>query len=260
MFHRTFLGNPPYITFTGWWKQEAFGNFIPGRTVHIAYDPNRLPNERSTYNGAPTWSITAFHQFAPNGPVQSTQLEMPAGPPPRRHVNDAAEATYMTTTIDIPHDATELILWFLNTGRSGMQYWDSDFGANYVFRFTALDIQGEEADVVSDPETPFGAFRVSITALPAVRNVSVQYAVTNNPPGQPFGGTAALQPGEMVNGRRAWSASEIVVPANAKVRFAFVYTVDGRTFVDDNDRTGFQAPRPLPLHIPAKFAALVSRR
>lgn len=239
MFHRTFEGNPPYITFTAAWEQDPFGNLVPGQTVHIAYDPNRLPESRS---------ITAFYQFAPNGPVESKQLETPAGPPPPRPTNDAVEATCMTTTIDIPHDATELILWFQSDAQ-----WDSNFGTNYVFRFTAIDIQGEEADVVS------GAFRVSLTALPVVENVSVQYTVTNNPLGQPFGGTAALQPGEVTNGRRAWSASEIVVPANAKVRFAFVYTVDGRTFVDDNDRTGFWAPKPLPTYKPEKFARMASR-
>jgi hypothetical protein len=31
--------------------------------------------------------------------------------------------------------------------------------------------------------------------------------------------------------------------------------VNGRTFVDDNDGTGFWAPKPLPTHNPQKFTA-----
>jgi hypothetical protein len=260
MFRRTFQGNAPYITFTRTWEQVPFGNFVPGQTVQIAYDPNRLPQERSSYDGVPTWSITAFYQFAPNGPVQSRQLDMPAGPSPVRFSPDAVEATFMTTSIDIPDDAGELILWFLNTGQSGMTYWDSAYGANYVFRFTSLDIEGQEANVTSDPATPYSAFNVSMTALLVVENPEVAFQVTNNPPGQPLAGTIALTPGQVENGRRAWSAGGIAVPDNARIRFSFRYTVDGRTFLDDNDGTGFWAPKPLPTHDPVKFAQAIQTR
>jgi hypothetical protein len=261
MFHRTFEDNAPAIYFTAQWKEDAFGNFVPGQTVQIAYDPNRLPNERSTYNGAPTWSIVAFYQFSPDGPVQSKPLSMPAGPPPPRYSNDPAEATLMRTSIAIPEDAEELILWFLNSGRSGMDYWDSAYGANYVFRFTAIDIQGEEASVTSDPQTPYSGFNVSLSALPVVSDVTVNFDVVSNPPDQPFGGTFPMIAGALdESGRRPWSESGIPVPYGARVRFAFVYTVGGRTFVDDNDGTYFWAPKPLPLNEPAKFARMMAAR
>ncbi len=260
MFRRTFEGNAPHITFTADWRETPFGDLVPGRTVQIQYDANRLPEERSSYNGSPTWSITAYYQFAANGPVQSKQLEMPAGEPPRRFAADSAEASFMTTAIDVPEGASELIMWFLNTGRSGMQYWDSAYGANYVFRFTSLDIQGEEASVSSDPATPYSGFNVSMTALPEVANPSVTFTVANAPPDQPFEGNVPLTAGDVVNARRAWSVSGVAVPYQARVRFSFRYTVNGRTFIDDNDGTGFWAPKPLPTHDPEKFIAAMKER
>ncbi|HEX9983960.1 MAG TPA: DUF6209 family protein [Thermoanaerobaculia bacterium] len=257
MFRRTFQGNAPYLTFTADWQQIPFGHLVPGQTVRINYDPNRLPQERSYYNGSPTWFITVFYQFASNGAVQSQQLDMPAGVAPARYANDPVEASFMTAAIDIPNDAEELIVWFMNTGQSGLQYWDSDYGANYIFRFTSIDIQGEEANVTSDPQTPYSGFNVSMTALPEVENVSVSFKVTNNPPDNPFESTVDLSAGELTNGRRAWSAAGILVPYQARIRFSFNYTVNGRTFVDDNDGTGFWAPKPLPTHDPQKFTAAV---
>src|SRR3954469_461018 len=147
MFRRTFADNAPHITFTKNWEQLPFGNLVPGSTVVIAYDPNRLPNERSNYNGAPTWSITAFYRFSQNGPIASQQLEIQTGDVVTRFSDDPVEATMMTTSIDIPSDAAELMLWFINSGQSGFQYWDSDNGQNYIFRFTSIDIQGENAPV-----------------------------------------------------------------------------------------------------------------
>jgi hypothetical protein len=208
----------------------------------------------------PTWSIIAFWQFAPDGAVESRPLSMPAGPPPVRYSDDPVEATLMRTSIDIPDDAEELIMWFLNTGRSGMQYWDSDYGRNFVFRFTSIDIQGEEANVTSDPATPYSGFNVSVSALPVIAGVSVKFDVVSNPPDQPFGGTVPLTTGTLANGRRQWSAHGIAVPYEARVRFSFLYTVEGRTFVDDNDGTYFWAPKPLPLHDPAKFTKMMAAR
>jgi len=261
MFHRTFEDNAPALYFTAQWKEGAFGNFVPGQTVEIAYDPNRLPYERSTYNGAPAWSIIAFYQFSPGGEVGSQPLSMPAGPPPPRYSNDPVEATLMRTSIDIPEDAEELIVWFLNTGRSGMEYWDSDYGANYVFRFTSIDIQGEEASVSSDPQTPYSGFNVSVSALATVSSVAVTFDVVNNPPDQPFSRTVTMAAGALdENGRRPWSLSGFAVPYQARIRFSFVYVVSGRTFVDDDDGTYFWAPKPLPLNEPAKFTKMMAAR
>lgn len=258
MFRRTFQGNAPHITFTKAWQQVPFGHLVPGATVRISYDPNRLPEERSSYNGVPTWTITAFYQFAPNGSVRANQLDTPTGQVVTRIADDPVEATFMTTSIDIPDDAEELILWFLNTGQSGQQFWDSDYGANYIFRFTSIDIQGESATVVSDPETPYGGFQVSLSALPVVENVVVHFTVINNPPDQPFTGSVPLVSGALVEGRRAWEVAGVAVPRGANIRFQFTYTVDSRTFTDDNDGAGFYAPKPLPTHDPRKYAVAVA--
>jgi len=251
MFRRTFADNAPHITFTGTWQQLPFGNLVPGSTVQIAYDPARLPFERSNYNGAPTWSITAFYRFSPNGPIASRQLDTPTGQVVSRFSDDPVEATMMTTSIDIPADADELILWFMNTGQSGFEYWDSDYGLNYIFRFTSIDIQGENATVAGD------AFAVDITSLPAIENVHVNFKIINHPP---LAGSVPLVRGIITNGRRAWSAHGIAVPAGANVWFTFTYTIDGRSFIDDNDGAGFYAPKPIPTVNPQKFLAAMAKR
>jgi hypothetical protein len=239
MFRRTFQGNAPHITFTRSWQQVPFGNLVPGQTVRISYDPHRL-------GFPPPPSVTAFHRFSRTGPVGAKQLDLPSGRIITRIADDPYEANFMTTAIEIPDDAEMLILWFM--GESGPVLWDSAHGANYSFRFTSLDIQGEQATVTD-------GFQVSLTALPEVDNVTVHFKVINNPPGEPFEGNVPLLAGDVENGRRTWQNSGVAVPPEANIRFHFTYAVDGRTFTDDNDGTGFFAPKPPPLHDPRKYAA-----
>lgn len=246
MFRRTFADNAPHITFTRT-TQLPFGNLVPGSTVVIAYDPSRLSDEQ----GAPARSITIFYRFSSNGPITSQQLDTPTGQVVARFSDDPVEATMMTTSISIPSDAEELIAWFMNTGQSGMQSWDSDNGQNYVFRFTSIDIQGENATVTN------GSFEVDLTALPVVENVVVDYKVINHPP---MAGSAPLTPGAIVNGRRSWSVHGIDVPPGANVWFTFRYAVSSRPFIDDNDRAGFYAPKPIPTQNPQVFLAAMAKR
>lgn len=252
MFRRTFQGNAPHITFTRGGRQVPFGNLVPGQTVRISYDPHRM--------GAPPQRVTAFHQFSQNGPVGAKQLDVPTGQIVTRIAEDPYEATFMTTAIEIPEDAELLILWFAATGPSGEELWDGDNGANYWFRFTSLDIQGENATVAFDPAASDAAFEVSLTAVPEVEDVAVHFKVINNPPDQPFTGSVPLTARAVENGRRTWEAGGVAVPGGANVRFAFTYKVAGRTFTDDNDGTGFYAPKPEPTHNPRKYAASGSRR
>jgi hypothetical protein len=251
MFRRTFADNAPHITFTKTWEQLPFGNLVPGSTVTILYDPNRLPDERSNYNGVPTWSITAFYRFSPDGPIGSQELKTRTGQVVSRFSDDPVEAAMMTAAIAIPANAEEVIVWFMNSGRSGFEYWDSDYGQNYIFRFTSIDIEGENATVNN------GTFEVDITALPVIQTVTVDYKVINHPP---TAGSVPLSPGQTVDGRRPWSAHRITVPAGANVWFTFSYSVDGRTFIDDNDRAGFYAPKPIPTNNPEKFLAAMAKR
>ena len=235
MFRRTFQGNAPHITFTRSWQQAPFGNLVPGRTVRISYDPHRL-------GFPPPQSVTAFHQFSLGGPVHTKQLDTPSGMIVTRIADDPYEANYMATAINIPADAEMLIFWFM-----GDERWDSDSGANYWFRFTSLDIQGENA-TVSD-----GGFEVTLTALPEIEDVFVHFKVINIPSGQT--GSVPLVPGLVENGRRTWEVSGVAVPQGANVRFEFTYSVNGRTFRDDNDGTGFYAPKPESTHDPRKYQA-----
>jgi len=240
MFRRTFEENQPHITFAAFGQQRVTGNFVPGTTVAIDYDPGRIPGAKS---------ITAFYQFMRDGAVSSKQLEVTTGQIVERYSDDPVEATMLTTTIEIPADAWYLTIWFSADNGS----WDSDNGRNYMFRFTSIDIQGEHASVVGQ------LFRVELTAAPFVDSVAVNYAVINNP-SQQYRGSIPLNAGDLENGRLPWSAENITVPNGATVQFAFAYSVDGRQFLDDNDGQGFYAPKPLPTHSPAAYLAALKER
>jgi len=137
----------------------------------------RLPNERSTYQGTPTWSITAYVKFSETGQPQSYVLKSLTGPVRRKTTNESGSGTIMKANVPVPVNASEVILWFVNTGRSGAVYYDSDYGRNYWFRFVQNDIRVISDQIVSDPETPYSGFGVQVSAAPALTGVSVHYRV-----------------------------------------------------------------------------------
>ena len=77
---------------------------------------------------------------------------------------EAGEGTMMRGQIELPADADHLALWFLNTGATGAQYWDSNSGTNFVFRFVAEDLEVESAKVTRDAHAARSWFRVAISA------------------------------------------------------------------------------------------------
>jgi hypothetical protein len=109
------------VVFTNDWQQSVTGPLKRGQSFTLLYDSNRLPRERSTYNGLPTWNILAHVQFAPHRTVTQVALQTPG------------TDEILKAHIDIPADTTEVILWFSNSGRSGQEYWDSNFEKNYRF-------------------------------------------------------------------------------------------------------------------------------
>ncbi|MGC4069503.1 MAG: DUF6209 family protein [Polyangiaceae bacterium] len=124
------------IVFTNDWQQHATGSLQRGQSFTLLYDSQRLPQERSTYNGLPTWNILAHVQFAPHRTISQIALQTPG------------TDEILKAQIDIPEDTTEVVLWFSNSGRSGQEYWDSNFGNNY--RFVVRD-----ANVRDVPSAPY---------------------------------------------------------------------------------------------------------
>jgi len=177
MIHRALEGKPALITFTMDFHQVVQGDLQPGKKFLIDYDAERLPNERSTYQGKPAWSITAYVKFSETGQPHPYVLKSLTGPVRPKITNESGSGTIMKASVPVPVNASEVILWFVNTGRSGAVYYDSDYGRNYWFRFVQNDIRVISDQIVSDPETPYSGFGVQVSAAPALTGVSVHYRV-----------------------------------------------------------------------------------
>lgn len=242
LIERTFRGTPPLLVFTKDRRQLIRGDFRRGADLTILYDAERLTGERSAdEHGKPAWSIYSFVKFSESGEVHRLELWSETGVIRAKAGNDVGEGTMMKGTIVVPADAEEVIVWFLNTGRSGREYWDSNYGANYHFRFVGEDIKVEHAAVVSSPQQPTDRFEVMISAAPDVEGVGVKYSVVNTAPAPPLESQAELVPSRAggAGGRRTWSNDDVAVPHGAVVYFTVAYRARGRTYTDDNNRKGY---------------------
>jgi hypothetical protein len=234
----------PTLAFTSNWQQYVIGTLAPGAQARIAYDSNRLPEERSSYNGSPTWSIIAFYRFAPDAAVQQVTLNFNSvGMVPGPAQTVTTGSSFMYADIDVPAEAQSLEMWFLNSGRSGRQFWDSDYGQNYPFRFTAQDLGPVLANIVTSYPTPYSRFDVQLNQVDlAATDVAVNYRVTNIDSSNVFyyGSTFFLTRLTIEAGRAVWSGSN-TVPYRANVIFTLTYTVGNQTYVALNGGAGFTA-------------------
>ena len=116
------------LSFTADFQQNPTELIKAGTEVTILFDSNRLPFERSTNEkGKPEWSISAFTQFSPEGSISEIKLA-----PAKKGTDSVLKGNFT-----VPTDSNEAIIWFLNTGKSGNVYFDSDFGKNYRFPVAA---------------------------------------------------------------------------------------------------------------------------
>jgi len=218
----------PQISFTRDWRQTVQGVLRPGARFTVLYDPARLPEERSTYNGSPAWNIFAHASYS-GAPAIREALQTPGG------------ADLMSQEFVIPPSARDVTLWFLNTGRSGREFWDSDYGANYCFRFPLLDLELVSANVISTSPTPYSGFQTQVLAVQEVTAITVNYSAQGHG-GEPLKGSVPLMlSADDPAGRGLWSVAGVAVPYQSTVRFSFQYTVGGRTFLDDNGGKSFTA-------------------
>jgi hypothetical protein len=118
----------PQVVFKGDFQLDVSGEIKSGSEVAILFDAERLPFERSQdEKGKSAWTISAFSQFAPGGEISKVDL-LPEKP---RKKTD--ETTLLKGVLSVPSGSEEAIIWFLNTGKTGNEYYDSDFGKNYRF-------------------------------------------------------------------------------------------------------------------------------
>jgi hypothetical protein len=240
MNRRLFPNDPPWIAFKKNFQQLVHGDLVPGTKVKILYDSDRVPAERSMEDGHKAWTIRAFYKFVEAGPVHQVDLWTESGAMQSKMSNDTAEGTIMVCSIYIPEGADHMSIWFLNTGKSGAEFWDSNFGRNYIFRFVVEDFQVESVKVVPVPEKSLAQFEVELKVASDVSSIGVSYWIANaSVPAAAPSYLALRQMGPPdESGRQKWSGS-VPVPQKAVVRFTFQYSAWGNEHVDNNSDHGY---------------------
>ena len=232
---RMFPHDPVRITFTKDFRQLVHGDLRPGRDVTIDYDAERLANERSKDG----WTIKCFYRFVEDGEVWEVDLEAPTGEVLTKLTNEPGEGTMMQCKIQVPQDTDHLTVWFLNTGKSGAQYWDTNLGKNYVFRFVVDDIEVDSVGV--EPEAGgTSKFHIEVLTAPEVEEFQVLYRIMNDPNApKDQDSTLPLERLESGStGRRRWAGST-AVPNGAVVRFTMRYKAYGNFHADTNSDKGY---------------------
>jgi len=244
--HRRGQKKSAQITYTLDFHELVTGNLKPNKHCVISYDPQRLVQQGCHYIHGDTHSFVFLnYQFITNGPVHQCALHTSTGMLKDPVISITGQGSMLHGNIFIPEGAQGLITWFSYIDDHGTEHYDSDFGTNYHFRFTDLDLALYQAVVVSDPQTPYAGFGVEVAADPAITEVSVRFGVLGN---DSFAKTEVfLQSSNQKtdSGDIIWSVFGIAVPYQAKVRFKLYYIINGRCYKDDNNGKYYLAPESI---------------
>ena len=123
-------GSPPHgietLVFAQSWQNSGYGNLVESGKLDLNYDVYRIPSGLGcTHDGVPTVAVTAFAQFQPGGAILSERID---GPP-----DSSGKVTSIPLEYDVPGNATQVSLWFLDSSECNGDQWDSRYGANYVY-------------------------------------------------------------------------------------------------------------------------------
>lgn len=243
---------PPTILFRSDFRHHLRGALRPGVRLFVFYDAERLPLERSMRGNQPGWWITMFARFAPKGAVTSVNLWSRTGLilTGQKTTDEPDEGTMMKCDIQIPAEAHFVELWFLNSGDSRRVYYDSDYGRNYLFRFTGTEIEVIDAQVVSQDkkkgsEAADGLLQVMVAAAQHVTAVSINYFYWISGVNPPSQGRVDLRPTHLDNSdRMIWENEPALVPRGMAINFDVEFAVEHRIYVDDNSGRHYLIPSP----------------
>jgi hypothetical protein len=250
---------PPTILFRRDFKEHVRGVLRPSVRLFVVYDAERLPYERSMRGSQAGWWITMFARFVPDGAVINLNLWSRTGLIlTEKATDEPGEGTMMKCDLQIPHEAQFVELWFMNSGDSGRTYFDSDYGKNYRFEFTALQVDildawVKERDQKTTAEASSGQLQVRIAADRRVTAISINYFYWNTGVNPPVRGRIDLKTTSTEESDRSiWENDPISVPTGTAVNFDVEYVVNGRPQIDDNSGRHFLIPdRPKPRKIAA---------
>jgi len=138
----------PQLVFKGDFQQDVTSAIESGSDVAIVFDAERLPHERSLdTKGKPAWTISAFYQFLPGGEVNKINLSG------EKSARKKVQETVLKGVFSVPSGSEEAVIWFLNTGTSGNEYYDSAFGNNYRFPILPEALETESINAAPAKKT-----------------------------------------------------------------------------------------------------------
>lgn len=251
---RHYLGQQPHITFTADWHELLTGDLRPGETLHIHYDPRRLPD-----GGQPVTiteqltAVTVRARFRDGGPIDEVALPIPGGLREIFQEPATTRAAVLYGHLEVPADAQFISLWFVGTTLDGGERVDDDHGSTFLFSFPSCDLGTPKATVTTDGN---GSFHIELAAAPTIHRITVRYRVVNDPTftKREFDLT---RNGADEQGRTLWRGSAAVASPAAIVRYKIHYWLGTHRFKEDNGSTYFLAPEPPADEVPQPPAELV---
>lgn len=226
-------GSRPQITFTSDFHELVTGDLVPG-PCSLRYDPLRLVALGDA--AGDVHHIRAHVRFHPSGAEWQGSMELPAGLPLAELADPTGQGFMLTSTFTIPEGCDELEVWFSCTHDDGQTHWDSDFGKNHWLRFGLADLAIKSVKVkpAKKKDAAQDLLEVDLATKPKIDSVSLRWRITSQP--QSPRQITPLVVGSLTSAGKNWTApfDGIPVPKGATIAYDVVYTVDGRTFTDDN--------------------------
>jgi len=248
MSQRINQNNQPTLVFTEDFHQLLRGKLEPGSTCTINYDPDRITRPEDNYVfGDPARPVVAHLQFSPDGPVTDLPLESPAGVLEYAPTTVTGQGPMLKGVFYVPADAQWVMLWLTFDGSDGQVRYDSNDGANILFRFQHEDLKLLEAAVITGEGAPLSYFTCRVEASAEVEAITARYRVTNNPAQTETQESPLQRAAEGASGGAVWELKDAPVPQNSVVAFDLLYYIGGRRFKDNNQGHYFIAGEPLKM-------------
>src|SRR5215471_15183395 len=135
------------LQFLSGWRVQQQGVINRGGTLTIEYDKSRLLPCHAPSGGDELEDIIAYCRFHPRGDVVTGSVVAPVH---NRGMTNGIAINHgpQPLSVQVPVDATDVELWFLNHSQptSWCDAWDSRYGQNYWF-----DIEGPAQRCPSPP-------------------------------------------------------------------------------------------------------------
>ncbi|WP_035692382.1 DUF6209 family protein [Azospirillum halopraeferens] len=255
---RHYLDKPARITFTSDGHELLTGDLVPGRSLHIHYDPRRIASAgEAELPGRWLSQLEVHARFHPDGAVRTVPMTSPAGHFDVYIDETTTRAAVLCAEIDIPADAVQVSLWFSAVTADGNACVDDDDGRTYLFRFPSRDLAQVTGSVVpAKGPNGAGVFLVDVTTAPGVDRVQVNYRVVNAR--ERLKEVIELTRAAGGEGSDTWHGRAPVPSTRSVVRYKVYYWIAGVRFKEDNASAYFLAPEPPEERVPPPPAELLA--